>query len=218
MNNRQERRNEVWDQIEENHPRLDFWTDHPNWAAWRINRPYRWAAWGALSGWYGGGGDAAYADYGTSTYYDEGQVYQDGTVVATADQYADQAATLAQSGPQVDPSTAEWMPLGVFAMTQDGQATGTTPSMFVQLAVSKEAIISGIFKNTTTNQSAQLEGAIDKTSQRAAWGVVGQQRPIMESSIANLTLDQSPVLLHFADGQTQQWLLVRLQEPKQQSE
>ena len=56
---------------------------------------------------------------------------------------------------------------------------------------------------------------IDKTSQRAAWGVAGQERPIMETGIANLTQDQAPALIHFADGQTQQWLLVRLEEPKQ---
>jgi hypothetical protein len=100
-------------------------------------------------------------------------------------------------------------------MTQDGQATGATPTLFLQLAVSKEAVINGIFQNKATGQSAQIEGMVDKASQRAAWGVVGQERPIMETGIANLTQDQAPALIHFADGQTQQWLLVRLEEPKQ---
>jgi hypothetical protein len=35
----------------------------------------------------------------------------------------------------------------------------------------------------------------------------------METGIQNLTNDEAPALLHFADGQTQQWLLVRLEEP-----
>lgn len=214
--NRLDRRQEVWDQIEDNHPRLDFWTDHPNWAAWRINRPYRWAAWGALAGWCGyGAAEPAYCDYGSSTYYEDGQVYQDGQVIATEEEYAAQAAAIAESAPSVDPSAAEWMPLGVFALTQDGQATGATPSLFLQLAVSKEAVIAGIFQNTATNQSAQVEGMIEKKTQRAAWGIVGQERPIMETNIANLTQDQSSALIHFADGQTQQWLMVRLEEPKQ---
>jgi hypothetical protein len=36
----------------------------------------------------------------------------------------------------------------------------------------------------------------------------------METGIANLTKDTAPVLVHFEDGQTQQWLLVRLEEPE----
>ena len=48
-----------------------------------------------------------------------------------------------------------------------------------------------------------------------AWGVVGQERPIMETGLSNLTKDSSPALIHFADGQTQQWLMVRIPEPKQ---
>jgi hypothetical protein len=216
MNNRLERRQEVWDQIQDNHPRLDFWTDHPNWAAWRLNRPYRWAAWGALTGWWGyGAAEPYYSDYGGSTYYDEGYVYQDGQVLCTEQQYVEQAATIVESAPTVDPSAAEWMPLGVFALTQDGQATGATPTLYMQLAISKQAVMSGTFKNMTTGQLQTLEGAVDKNSQRAAWCVVGQQRPIVETSLANLTQDQAPVLIHFADGQTQQWLIVRLKEPAQ---
>jgi hypothetical protein len=54
---------------------------------------------------------------------------------------------------------------------------------------------------------------VDKESQRAAWGVQGKERPIIETGISNLTQDSAPALIHFADGQTQQWLLVRLDEP-----
>jgi hypothetical protein len=36
----------------------------------------------------------------------------------------------------------------------------------------------------------------------------------METGIVNLTEDTAPALVHFEDGQTQQWLLVRLEEPK----
>ena len=60
-----------------------------------------------------------------------------------------------------------------------------------------------------------LEGMADKKSQRVAWCVTGQKRPIIETGISNLTQDSSPALIHFADGQTQRCLLVRLPEPKQ---
>lgn len=35
----------------------------------------------------------------------------------------------------------------------------------------------------------------------------------METGINNLTQDTAPALVHFAGGQTQQWLMVRLEEP-----
>jgi hypothetical protein len=52
----------------------------------------------------------------------------------------------------------------------------------------------------------------DVKSQRVAWGVAGQERPIMETGLSGLTQDTAPALIHFADGQTQQWLIVRMPE------
>ena len=214
--NRQQRRDEVRNQVAENHPRLDFWSDHPGWAAWRINRPYRWATWAALGGWigYGAGEPTSYA-YGENVYYEGDQVYYGDQAVATADQYAEQADAIAAGAPQTKPESSEWLPLGVFALTQDGQASGVEPTLFMQLAISKEGVIAGTFKNMATDQVQTLEGMADKKSQRVAWCVAGQKRPIIETGISNLTQDTSPALIHFADGQTQQWLLVRLPEPKQ---
>jgi hypothetical protein len=214
--NRQQRRDEVRNQVAENHPRLDFWSDHPGWASWRITAPYRWATWAALGGWisYGSGVPTTYA-YGDNVYYEGDQVYYGDQVVATADQYAEQADAIAASAPQTTAAGSEWLPLGVFALTQDNQASGVEPTLFLQLAISKEGVISGTFKNMATGDVQTIEGMADKKSQRAAWGVAGQNRPIMETGIANLTQDSSPALIHFADGQTQQWLMVRLPEPKQ---
>jgi len=214
--NRQQRRDEVRNQIHENHPRLDFWSDHPNWAAWRINRPYRWATWAVLGGWigYGGGAPVSY-DYGSDVYYQDDAVYSGDQQVATAEEYAQQAETIAASAPDTKPEDSEWLPLGVFAVTQDGQKSGSEPTLFMQLAVSKEGIISGTLNNDATKETQTLEGMIDKASQRAAWSVKGKPRPIVETGIGNLTQDTGPALVHFADGQTQQLLLIRLEEPKQ---
>ena len=212
--NRGERRDEIRDQVEENHPRLDFWTDHPTWAAWRINRPYRWATWGALTGWVGYGWSQAYPySYGEDLYYADDSVYYGGEVVASAEEYTQQAEQIATSAPEVEPAQAEWLPLGVFALTPDGQASGPDPTLFLQLAISKEGMISGLLHNTATNSTQSIEGMADKESQRCAWTVAGKTRPIMETGIGNLTEDTAPALVHFADGQTQQWLMVRLEEP-----
>ena len=214
--NRQQRRDEIRSQVADNHPRMDFWSDHPGWASWRINAPYRWATYAALSSWVGYGSAPATAySYGDNIYYSDNQVYYGDQPVASADEYAQQAATLAASAPQeIKPEKSDWLPLGVFAVTQDGQASGADPTLYMQLAISKEGVITGTLKNMASGQSQTLEGMADKKSQRVAWGVAGKERPIIETGISNLTQDTAPALIHFADGQTQQWLLVRLEEPK----
>jgi hypothetical protein len=83
------------------------------------------------------------------------------------------------------------------------------------LTISKEGIINGTFSNTALNSSQPIEGMVDKKSLRTAFTVKDKPRPLIETGIANLTENTAPALVHFADGQTQQWLLVRLNEPAQ---
>ena len=152
--------------------------------------------------------------YGENVYYADDQVYYGDQPIATADEYAEQAAAIATTEPTAAPEKAEWLPLGVFAITQDGQASGAEPSLYMQLAISKQGVISGTLKNTLTGKVQSLEGMADKKSQRVAWVVSGQERPIMETGLSNLTQDTAPALIHFADGQTQQWLMVRLPDKR----
>jgi hypothetical protein len=201
--NRDQRRDQIRDQYNEHNPG-DFWQQNPGWAAWAITRPFAWATWGALGSWCGYGGEPTSYSYGDDVYYSEDQVYSGDQPIATADEYAEQAAELASSAPAQAPEKSDWLPLGVFALTQDGQASGSQPSLYMQMAISKEGVISGTLKNTLTGKVQPLEGMADKISQRVAWGVVDQQRPIMETGLSNLTQDASPALIHFADGQTQQ--------------
>jgi hypothetical protein len=138
-------------------------------------------------------------------------------VVASADEYAEQAQAIATGVPDVDPEKVEWLPLGVYALAQkDGSVEDA--SLYLQLAISKEGIIAGTFQNTATDESFEVEGTIDRESQRAAWGPVGKSWPIMETGIYNLTENEAAALLHFDDGQTQQWTMVRLDEPKDTEE
>jgi len=159
-------------------------------------------------------GSPIYYDYGYggNVYYEDNTVYVDGQAACTGEAYAQQASQIAQTIPQVDPEQVEWMPLGVFALTQD---EGAESNMFIQLAVSQEGIIAGSYENTTSGAVQSLEGSVDAESQRAAWTVVDKNTPVMETGIYNLTQDQTPALVHFADGQTQQWLLVRMDPPEE---
>ncbi len=163
--NRQQRRDKVRDQVGTIIRGIDFWLDHPNWAAWRINAPYRWATWGALTGWFGWGTgytETPYA-YGDNVYYSGDQVYYGDQPYATAEEYANQAAAIADSAPEnLNPQASDWLPLGVFAVTQDRAASGSSPTLFIQLAVNKEGVISGTFKNEDTGETQTLEGMVDK--------------------------------------------------------
>lgn len=144
----------------------------------------------------------------------------EGNTIATVDQFVDQAQQIAHSVPDdTDVNAVEWLPLGVFALCpDDGEENGPDPTIFVQLAISQEGIIAGTVQNKATDTAFEVEGMVDQESQRAAWGPVGEDWPIMETGIANLTEDDSPALLHFDDGQTQQWLMIRLEEPAEGSE
>lgn len=157
--------------------------------------------------------EPVYYDYGTTVYYEGDNVYSNGEVVATSEEYATQAQEIAAAIPEdVDPKETEWLPLGVFALTQkEGSAEDAT--LFLQLAISKDGIVAGTFQNTATDNSFEVEGTIDTKSQRAAWGPVGESWPIMETGLYNLTENESGALLHFEDGQTQEWTMVRLDDP-----
>jgi hypothetical protein len=211
---RTSRRDEVRGQFKDHHPRHDFWRDHPHAARRRWTRPYRWATWGAVAGFFPWGwSNASTYSYGENIYYDGDEVYYGDNAVASTEQYAQQAQTLVESAPEED-EAVEWLSLGVFAITQDGEASGPPPTLFVQLAINKQGIIAGTFENTATEKAQPVEGMVDQKTQRTAWGIEGQQWPIMETGISNLTEDTAPALVHFEDGQTQQWLLVRLEEPE----
>jgi hypothetical protein len=141
-------------------------------------------------------------------------VYVDGQQYATAEEYYGQATTLATSVPEISEQQAEemeWLPLGVFALTAEGV---NASNMYLQLAVSKDGIISGTFYNETTGAVHPVEGMVDQKTQRACWKAADGSNPdlVMEAGIYNLTEDQTDVLVHFGPDQTQTWVMVRLEE------
>jgi hypothetical protein len=163
-------------------------------------------------------GTGYYYDYGSSgggSYpADSGTVYADEATYSSPE-YCEQAEQLAMSAPEEPPADTEWLPLGVFAMTAD-DGSNALPNQFLQLAISKEGIIAGTYQNKTTGKVESVDGMVDKESQRAAWTITGKNTPIMETGLQNLTMNETRALLHFADGTTQRWLLVRVEKPQDQ--
>jgi hypothetical protein len=203
---------------DDNHLFDDFWIDHPH-AHYHFHQNpvfWTWASFNTVSAFMPWNwGSEQYYDYGTGgdVYYEDDTVHAGDTTVP-ADEYAEQATQLATDVPEVDdPDAMEWLPLGVFALTQDGNADAV-PNMFLQLAVSKEGIIAGTYQNKSTDQTESVEGMVDQETQRAAWTIVGKNTPIMETGIANLTKNETSALMHFSDGQTQQWLMLHVENPQ----
>jgi hypothetical protein len=218
---RQEHRDDIGDYWRDHAGDFDDWYGDEWWLGNHLDDIYdddynywAWAAWPAVTSWVDyGWSDPVYYYYGENVYYDDGNVYYGDQVVCTEDVYADQAEAIATNIPDTKPAESDWMSLGVFALTADGQPTGVEPTMFLQLAVSKQGVISGTFQNTATKSVQPIEGMVDKQTQRAAWTAAGKTRPLMETGVSNLTLDSTPALIHFPDGTTQQWLLVRVEQP-----
>jgi hypothetical protein len=183
-------------------------------AGWAAGAAWRAATWPAPGAWCGWGAalQPVYYDFGDNVTYQGDQVYYGTQPVASADQYYQQASTIAQSAPPPDATNADWLPLGVFSLVQGDQTDSTT--MF-QLALNKSGAIAGNYYSALTETTLPVQGAVDKKTQRAAWTVGQNKTTVYEAGITNLTKDEAPVLLHFGKDRTQQWMLVRLKHQEQ---
>lgn len=212
----------------------NWWNNHNYpWCGWhyqRWNNNYGWnywwtvPVWGAVASWWNWGtypqevwSEPCYYDYGDggNVTYQDNSVYIGGEEIASADEYAQSAAALATVDPPAtedEATAAEWLPLGTFAVM--GNENETDPSRVVQLAVSKDGIISGTLYNTQTDAAQSVQGQVDKETQRVAMRIANSDDVVIETGIYNLTQDQTPILVHFGTDRTENWMLVRLENPQ----
>ena len=202
-----------------------WWANHPHLAnaswhnkVWRHrswNYWWRPATWAIAAAWFPWGWISPVSyDFGDNILYDNDIVYMNGERVATSDEYYQQATRLASTAKEDPPDKTEWLPLGVFALSRGDTGVSNT---VLQLAVSKEGMISGTYYNSDTDIARPVKGSVDKKTQRAAWTFADGKDAniVMETGINNLTQDQTELLVHFGKDITQQWLMVRLQEPSE---
>lgn len=183
----------------------DFWDHHgyhPNYYGGNANW---WGVAGAagIGAWLGWNAAPSYYGYAGDSW---GPVQPETNVTVN-----NASASTKQPQAAVDNgSNGEWMPLGTFALSQDKE-DAATPSSYVQLALAKDGTISGTLYNATTDKPYEIEGSVDKDSQRAMWKVADDQdAPTMETGLYNLTEAEAPVRLYFPGGKTQDMLLVHL--------
>ena len=207
----------------ENHPFAYWWgwmwSRHPVWTWWRLSVPYRWADWNSVCSWCSYNGS-----YGQPYYYEytSDGIYANGQQVVVDEEYTRQARELAKAGAALlqqkidsqQTDTIEWLPLGVFSLcdTSDGD-----PTMFLQLAISREAIVAGSYANTQTNENLSVQGGADRESKRLAITIGDADDVVVETGLHGVTEDQSSALIHF-DGSLQSWLLVRMPPPQEPAE
>ena len=173
-------------------------------------------------------------DPGTTVIYEGDTIYINGESGGDATEYRKQ--TIALANPEVaeipvpeppkvaddasddavagdDPAVPEgdWLPVGVWALTQQEQGDAT---MFFQISVDKEGIVGGAYKNVMTGDEQPVVGKLDFESQRVAWHIGDVTSTVYETGFGNLENDVASVFVHFGEEQTQTWLLVRMPSPE----
>lgn len=151
-------------------------------------------------------------DYGSTVVFQNNNVYVNGQDSGTAQQYAEQATTIASKGQAVaPPATDKWQPLGVYALVQGDEKTS---NYIFQLAVNKDGVIRGNYYDGIMDTTTEVYGSVDKQTQRAAWTIGKKKDRVFEAGVYNLTQQQCPCLLHVGTQKTDQMLLVRVEQPK----
>jgi hypothetical protein len=180
-------------------------------AGWTTAAVWRAATWPAFVS-YGYPAEPVYYDYGENVVYQDDGVYFNGEKVYSAEQYAQKATTLADTGRAAEVTKEEeWLPLGVFAMVQGDE---TTSNHIFQLSINKAGVIRGNYYDAVTDSTTQVFGSADKTTQRAAWTVGDRKSPVYEAGLGNLTKDEMTMLVHYSADRSQQFSLVRVPEPE----
>lgn len=191
-----------------------WYTKYPNaWRATGLSAASIWAAasWKSLTSFWGSGGatEPVYYDYGNTIVYEGDTVYNGTEPVASAEEYYAQASQIAAAG-DVEADDDAWTSLGVWAMVQGDQ---TESNNIIQLAVNKKGVIRGNHYNALNDVTQPIQGSVNGKTQRAAWTIGDNSAVVSETGIANFTGDETEMLVHYGADRTEQWTLVRLEDP-----
>ncbi|MFL5327569.1 MAG: hypothetical protein ACJ8C4_01530 [Gemmataceae bacterium] len=190
-------------------------TSHPGawyaagWSGGAAWAPTTWASLGSYCG-YSAAAPIDY-DYGSDVVYNNNTVYINGQSAGSAQDYTQQATTIAEQGQAAPaPPTEQWKALGVFALVPAGQKSSNN---VFQLAIDQNGVIRGNYYDGMMDSTNPVFGSVDKKSQRAAWTIGKTKDRVFDAGIFNLTKSECPVLVHMGSDKTQQLLLVRVEQP-----
>ena len=103
----------------------------------------------------------------------------------------------------------QWRPLGVYALARSEE---TNPSTFMSLAIDKQGLLRGTYYDAVSDTTTNMVGKVDKKTQKAAWTIGDKKTPVYEAGLANLTKQQTTILVHREGGKVEQMLLVRVDD------
>jgi hypothetical protein len=198
----------------------EWFSQYPNaWYARGYARtPWTPAGWEDINAWFGGQWQPYDYTYGNELTYENNDVCVDGHPIATAGKYYESALAIAQSGERANISResvpASWLPIGVFNVIPAGVKSSP---MLIQLAVNKDGIIRGNYFDPPAGNLQLVQGAIDQETERATWVVADRKNIVFDLLAINLTKNETPILVHVGKDKPQQWVLVRLIQPKAQA-
>ncbi len=193
---------------------------------WYVGHPAAWIAprwvigynlwappvWGTVATFCGITAPPVDYDYGGTVVIQDDNVYVNGEPAGSAADYAAQAVTIADTGRAAQPAeNEEWQPLGVFGLIQGDEKVA---QRIFQLAVNKDGVIRGNYYDAVADSNTPVYGSVDKKTQRVAWSIGEKKDIVFETGLPNLTKDESTVLIHYGKDSSQQMILVRLPEPK----
>ncbi len=151
-----------------------------------------------------------YYDYGNRLTFDNDAVYLDGLRCTSAADYAQAARDLALHGLQPADEKQPWLPLGIYALTDDADAS---VKVVVQLAVNRAGLVRGNHYRVIDRKVLLVQGSIYQDTQRIAWIIGGNQDIVFDTGLYNLTQRETPVLVHSGLDDTEQLLLIRMKRP-----
>jgi hypothetical protein len=223
-----DRADEVWDHARDFYDDVfdDRWWGRCGWVGgyWGFGHypvnPWWWwrpCAWLTVSSWiYPVIPAPVYVDYGMTVIYEDETVYVDNQPFPVSEYtqpIIDTAASIEQAPPPTPPvegKPEQWLPLGIFALVQEESGD---PTMFFQISVNKEGLITGGYQNTISGDERPITGQVDKKTQICAWRIGDNRSTICTTNLANFTQDVATVTLHYGGKRTETWLLVRMHEP-----
>ena len=216
-------RHPFWNDIFDNHwwhscwwrPSTVVWVDTTPWWWWQ---PFTWGSVGSFFGSTVAANPIVY-DPGTTVIYEGDTYYVDGVAAGSAVEARRAASNLASPPvehfpvptPPVAGQAQDWLPMGVWALTQQEQGDAT---MFMQFSIDRNGILAGAYKNVMTGDEQPIVGQLDTQTQRVAWHIGNATQTAYETGLSGFENDVVSVFVHFGDVETQTWLLVRLPSPE----
>ena len=139
----------------------------------------------------------------TTTTTSSGVAAEEEAVASEAD--AAEARDLADTGSANPADDAEWMQIGVFALTPKAQ---TEPTRMVQLFVDPNGAVRGSHLDLLSNDVQEVSGSVDKQALRVAWSIA-KGPVVFQSPLGDLTQPSALVTAFFPSGNSSSWKLAQ---------